>query len=115
MKRLLHAGLACAIVTCCAGAVQAQMIYGGEFERALRPGAYIPWDGMPLSHRAFDPGSIIYLNGNAKHLWYLEYLDRLDRAEKNGYCPPRNPFCDYPSPMEPRVWVGFGHGFFRRR
>jgi hypothetical protein len=71
---------------------RAQGIYGGEFERAMRPGAYVPYDGMPFSHRyGYEIGPVFYLNGNASRYTYLEYLDRLDRAERFGYRIPDPP------------------------
>jgi hypothetical protein len=71
---------------------QAQAIYGGEFERARSNGTTVPYDGAPWSHRYnYATGSFFYLGPNARQLWYLEYLDRQDRAERFGYRPPTPP------------------------
>ena len=82
---------------------RAQGISSSDMERTLRPGAYAPHDGAPFSHRYnFSTGPILYFNGqNARSLWYLEYLDREDRAERFGYRPPSD-----------RLYWG---PFFRRR
>jgi hypothetical protein len=74
------------------GPCRAQSIGGGEFERAMRPGPYVPYEGEPFSHRyGYDQGPVFYLNGDAGRMYYLEYLDRLDRAERFGYPPPAPP------------------------
>jgi hypothetical protein len=88
----------------------AQMIWGGEYERALRPGAYIPHDAEPWSHRYhFTMGPNIYINGNGWQLWYLEYLDRVDRAKKFGYAPPPPPkYGPHPDIIEGEVIVPEG-------
>ncbi|MCI0684869.1 MAG: hypothetical protein L0Y71_22455 [Gemmataceae bacterium] len=129
----------------CAGSTaHAQLfISGGDFERQLRPGYNVPNDGQPFSHRYgyTTEMSSFYLGHQGWRLGYLEYLDRIDRAEKFGYCPP--PYdCRYEFPAaapvveqaapavtpaatpaatvsEPppasNVRVGIGFGFFRRR
>ena len=75
-----------------AAPARAQMIWGGIYERGLRPGAYVPYDGEPYTQRYSGPGPTnIYLNGNGWKLWYLDYLDRADRAYKFGYAPPAPP------------------------
>jgi len=74
-----------------AGPARAQMIWGGEYERALRPGTYVPYDGAAYSIRYYDVGPGIYINGDGWRLWYLEYLDRVERARKFGYAPPPPP------------------------
>lgn len=92
-------------------------IGGGEAERALRPGVYVPYDGAPFSHRyAYEPGSFLYYGFNARNFNYLEYLDRVDRAEKFGYRLPPDPFGHTPPTAGPsRPLFGGGRGFFRRR
>jgi hypothetical protein len=118
-----------------AGLAQAQSISGGDFSRYLRPGYNFPSDGEPFSHRyGYDTGmSYFYLNGNGRNLWYLEYLDRVDRAEKFGYRVPYDPHFEghpvviehaapaapaetvvEPAPVSHRR-VGVGWGLFRRR
>jgi hypothetical protein len=85
--RMILAGLC---LLCAANTTPAQTIRGGDFERYLRPGYNSPSDGQPFSHRyGYDPGmSSFYFHGDAYRLGYLEYLDRVDRAEKFGYCVP---------------------------
>ena len=88
--RTILAGL---LLAAAANPVRAQMIWGGEYERALRPGAYVPYDAQPYMQRYhFEYGAGIYLNGDSRRLWYLDYLDRADRADKFGYHPPVDPF-----------------------
>ena len=117
---------------CAAADAAAQSISGGDFSRYLRPGYNSPSDGQPFSHRyGYDPGmSSFYLNGNGRQLWYLEYLDRVDRAEKFGYAIPYDPHFEgaplvvehaapdgaviEAAPISHRR-VGIGFGIFRRR
>lgn len=109
---LAGAVCACALGLSTTGAASAQMIWGGEVQRGFSPGPYFHYDNMPLSHRNFDPGPIFYLNGDARNLWHMDYLDRWDRALKNGY-----PLPHYKSPPPssyPRHF-GLGTGFFRLR
>lgn len=99
-------------------AAQAQVISGGESERGLRPGANVPYDGAPYTQRySYGLGaSFVYINGDARNLWYLDYLDRAKRADKFGYRPPPDPFCNEcaePAPVRP-ARVGLGWGLFRR-
>jgi hypothetical protein len=85
-------GCALLLFAALAGPCRAQAIGGGEFERAMRPGAYVPYDGAPFSHRyGFEYGPVLYLNQDPGRLYYLEYLDRLDRAERFGYRIPDPP------------------------
>jgi hypothetical protein len=89
---LLGLALAATALAATAAPAHAQMIWGGEYERAMRPGAYIPHDAEPWSHRYhFTMGPNIYINGNGWQLWHLEYLDRVERARKFGYAPPPPP------------------------
>lgn len=96
---------------------QAQLIGGGESERGLRPGVYVPYDGIPYTQRySYDHGaSFLYLNGDARTLWYLDYLDRADRADKFGYAPPADPFFRPAQAAPTPVRIGLGFGLFRRR
>lgn len=124
-------------ILCFLGAVssaQAQVfISGGEFERQLRPGYNAPHDGQPFSHRYgyTTEMSSFYLGHQGWRAGYLEYLDRIDRAEKFGYCPPYDCRYEFPTapigePITPAATVsepppattvraGVGFGFFRRR
>ena len=112
-----------------AGAVpiaQAQVITNGEIERGLRFPGTTPFDGETYTQR-YSQGlgaANVYLNGDSRRLYYLDYLDRLDRAEKFGYRMPIDPFCETPpapppqaisAPVQGSVTVGGGFGFWRRR
>ena len=123
---------------CAVSSAHAQVfISGGEFERQLRPGYNAPHDGQPFSHRygySTDMSSF-YLGHQGWRLGYLEYLDRVDRAEKFGYCPPYDCRYEFPAagpvvehvervmpaatvsepPPATKVRAGVGFGFFRRR
>lgn len=97
---------------------QAQLGFGGgEAERALRPGVYVPYEGAPFSHRYFyETGSMLYYGFNTRNFSYLEYLDRVDRAEKFGYRIPPDPFGHQPPTAgASRPLFGSGRGFLRRR
>ena len=74
---------------------QAQAIWSGEFERAMAPGAYVPYDGVsPYVRYNFYAGPAFYFNGNAQRLYMLDYIDRVDRAHRLGY----------PEPPPPALW-----------
>lgn len=82
----------------CAGASSVSragfFIGWGEYDRQLQPGAVIPYDGAPFSERyGFYAGpSFYYGSGNYyNNFLYMDYLDRLDRAEKFGYRRPLPP------------------------
>ncbi|MCS7045692.1 MAG: hypothetical protein NZO58_04990 [Gemmataceae bacterium] len=115
----------------------AQVFTGGEFERQLRPGYNIPYDGQPWSHRYgySTDMSYFYLHGSGYRLNYLEYNDRVTRALQNGYAVPFDPRYEFPAqigeivPMAPAPEaaavetapplvggrLGLGFGIFRRR
>jgi len=95
---------------------QAQAFGGGESERALRTqGVYVPYDGMPLTERYnYSTGSFLYLNQDPRTLYWADYFDRLDRAQKFGYrCPTEPCFPNARGICEPHF--GFGLGFYRFR
>jgi hypothetical protein len=94
----------------------AQAFGGGESERAIRPNGYnVPYDGMPSTQRySYSTGSFFYLNQDPRGLYWADYFDRLDRAEKFGYCPPKEPcFGNQRGCGEARF--GFTPGWFRLR
>ena len=99
----------------------AQVIWGGAAERGLRPGVNIPHDGAPYSHRYNYSTDMSYFmfGGNAQQLHMLDYLDRLDRAEKFGYrIPAPPPALSHPSGEYPRrtfFRFGIGSGLYRWR
>ncbi len=72
---------------------RAQFFIGaGDYDRGLQPGAVIPHDGLPFSHRyGFFAGSGPFFGANYNQMEYLDYLDRLDRAERFGYRIPTPP------------------------
>ena len=72
---------------------QAQFFIGASAsDRQLLPGAVVPHDGEPFSHRyGFFAGSASYFGTNYNQLEYMDYLDRLDRAERFGYRLPTPP------------------------
>lgn len=63
-----------------------RMIWGDDAARAARPGAYVPYDAAPLSHRMnYFPESSIFLWGSYGRSWELMYqMDRQERFEKFG-------------------------------
>lgn len=110
----LRAGLALGFFFA-ASVANAQSFSTYELDRYYRGGAYLPFDGMPYTQRynyGLESG-IFYPGYNAQNLIMMDYLDRLDRAEKFGYRTPRDPFLDPASPVQ--GWR-FGTGFrlFRR-
>lgn len=75
------------------------------------PGTYHPNDNTPFSHRYSYGAGVAPFGCGAQNMLYMEYLDRIDRAEKFGYqLPPPPNLC--PPACQPRV--GFGVGFFQR-
>lgn len=116
MRFFLTAAL-CLFLT--AASARAQTFFGGEFERSLKPGASVPYDGAPFSHRYnYSTDTLFfYPTLDSRNLMYLEYLDRLDRAEKFGYATPRDPFSrEAPGRYYPaRTGFGLGFGIFRGR
>ncbi len=88
---------------------QAQAFVSREIERQLQPGSSIPFGGANYAEwyhygagvNYFYPG---YRRGQFQ---YLEYLDRLDRAEKFGYRRPSLPRGLPRSwgPSHPRVFI----------
>jgi hypothetical protein len=117
----------CAALFVLAGAAQfasAQVISSAEIERGLRYRGNAFFDGEPYTQRySYSTGApFAYLNGDSRQLWYLDYLDRVDRAEKFGYRMPIDPYFNVPPPspsepvmVHPTVRTGFGFGIFRRR
>ena len=104
--------------------VQAQVVMTSEeIERGLRFPWSGPYGGEPFTQRysySTNSGGI-YLGGNPRSLYYLDYLDRADRAQKFGYPMPVDPYFEtYPDaqadpspPVRGHVFGGFG--IFRRR
>jgi hypothetical protein len=97
---LTRALLGAAALTCWAvlpAAAGHPMFWNAEMERGMWPGVYVPYDGAPLTERyAYQTGGILYLNGNVRQIYLMDYFDRRERAEKFGYRPPLDPFCRPP-------------------
>ena len=111
----------CAVLVVFAGftpALHAQIITNAEVERGVRFGGP-SYDGESWTARYnYGLGATpVYLNGDARALWYLDYLDRADRAEKFGYRMPIDPYFESPPPMgvAPAGRAYMGIGIFRRR
>jgi hypothetical protein len=54
----------------------------------------VPYDGAPYSERyAYEIGPVLYFGFglSGQRLAYLEYLDRVERAERFGYRVPTPP------------------------
>ena len=90
----------------------AQALWGGEVQRAFSPGAYVPYDGASFTHRySYPPQTNLFFNMDSRRIAYLDYIDRLDRAERFGYEKPLPPptYCRPPS----RWGVFLGGWYFR--
>src|SRR5262249_45879727 len=93
--RVLPPVLALAALLGPARSCQTQAIWSREAERALAPGAYVPYDGAsPYTRYNFYDGPALYFNGDARRLYMLDYIDRVDRAHRLGY----------PEPPPPALW-----------
>ncbi len=101
------------VLACASGSSNAQSIGDlSAIPRVYGPGARA--NDEPFSHRySYSASPQLYFNGDARQLWYQDYLDRLDRAERFGYCPPAPPRY-WPSSKEcrPRIFGGVGIGVF---
>ena len=72
------------------------------YDRQLEPGAMTAYDGEPFSHRYnYYVGPSFYVGMDYNHFLYMDYLDRLDRAEKFGYRIPEPPAFLYQPPCRP--------------
>ncbi len=92
-RRVLLGAASLAFAAAWPAAAGAQVFSSVEIERGLRPGVYVPYEGAPLTQRyAYQTPAFLYSGGSPRELYMLDYLDRLDRAERFGYRPPPNPF-----------------------
>ncbi len=101
-----HATAALAAVVLLAGATAAAhagvFISWGGYDQQLQPGAVVPGDDEPFSHRYnFYAGPTFSIGGDYNHFVYMDYLDRLDRAQKFGYRIPEPPAFLYAPPCRP--------------
>jgi hypothetical protein len=101
-KLVLGALLGCLALTvslALPASCQAQAIWGGEIERALRPGAYVPYNGAGWMERYnYESGGGFYLGISPERIGNLVYQDRVDRFIQNGavYQAPWNPYGKVP-------------------
>jgi hypothetical protein len=106
-----------------ATSVEAQAITNAEIERGLRFRGTPSYDGETYTQRySYGLGAApFYLNGDSRQLYYLDYLDRADRAEKFGYRMPVDPYFEAPppvptyTPVRGYIGIGAGYGIWRRR
>jgi hypothetical protein len=92
--KLAAAVLSAAVVWAGGAAVGRAGVFIGwsGYDQQLAPGATTFRDGQPFSHwYNYDPGPSFYLGMDYNHFLYMDYLDRLDRAEKFGYRIPDPP------------------------
>ena len=55
------------------------------YDQQLQPGAVIPGDDEPFSHRYnFYAGPTFSIGGDYNHFVYMDYLDRLDRGRSSA-------------------------------
>jgi hypothetical protein len=96
MRKFLRPAVAAAALTL-ASALPAQagplLWWWGGADRGVEVGAVVPYGGAPFSHR-YNYGTAVDFvpDWPADKFAYLEYLDRVERAEKFGYPIPPNPF-----------------------
>jgi len=117
MRLQLFRCLAGLVVLACANVTASAQSFGdlSAIPRVYGPGARVVND-EPFSHRYnYGVSPQLYFNGNARDLWYQDYLDRLDRAERFGYCPPAGPrYWPEEKHCKPRIFGGVGIGIFSR-
>jgi hypothetical protein len=118
-SNLLWLGAVLAVFAGAAPDVHAQVITNGEIDRNLSSPRSPVFDNTPYTAR-YSYGMAtapLYINGNARQLWYLDYLDRADRAEKFGYRMPIDPYFEAPPPagIAPAGRAFMGFGIFRPR
>jgi hypothetical protein len=124
MPRLPLRFCAVLVVFCATLPPARAQITSAEIERGLHPyPGSRAYDGEPFTQRysygTYSPQ--IYIGGNTRNMYYLDYLDRADRAAKFGYPMPIDPYFDVPPPapatsvvVPAPVRVG-RFGFFHRR
>ncbi len=60
-------------------------LWGSDASRAVRPGAYVPHDGAPFSHRYNYPEPSLFLWGDyARDFWKIERMEREERLQQFG-------------------------------
>jgi hypothetical protein len=108
MRRGLATTVVAGVLACWLGLpgdsrAQGLGIRWSEYDRQLAPGASVPYDGAPYSERyGFYAGPAFYFGIGvgwgypntrcvASEFDYIEYIDRVERAEKFGYRIPPPP------------------------
>jgi hypothetical protein len=100
------------------GAARAQAAFtDGTIEWGLRPDVpRLPRDGMNYQEwYNYNVGAPLMLGANPSQLWYMYYMDRIDRAQRFGYALPEGFDVGPPPPNPPPRHFGLGLGLFRWR
>jgi hypothetical protein len=103
------------VLACASATISAQSLGDiSAIPRVYGPGGARIVNDEPFSHRySYSVSPQLYFNGSARELWYQDYLDRLDRAERFGYCPPSGPrYSPAENHCRPRIFGGVGFGVF---
>lgn len=116
MRILIRFGAAALVAAGITQFASAQVITNENYDRGLRYGNITaPFDGAPYNARYnYSLGNAnFYFNGSARNMYYLDYLDRVDRAAKFGYPMPVDPLfggppIPHPDPTvtPPRTFIG---------
>jgi hypothetical protein len=104
-RTALAATLACWFLSAAESRAQGIAIWSNDYDRALAPGAVLSPGQEPFSHRYnYYAGPAFYLTfGQCPSKWsYIEYIDRVERAERFGYRIPAPPPCWAPVYSRPR-------------
>ena len=89
----------------------------GTIEWGLRPDVpRLPRDGMTYTEwYSYNVGAPLMFGANPNQLWYMYYMDKLDRAQRFGYELPEGFDVGPPPPNPPQRPFGLGLGLFHRR
>ena len=104
-KLVAAATLAWWFVTPGESRAQGISIVSPDIDRALAPGAVVPYQQDPFSHRySYNSGPTLSITFGrcASKFDYVEYIDRVERAEKFGYRIPAPPLGWVPVYSRPR-------------
>jgi hypothetical protein len=130
MKSAMRLTAALVLLAGVSQAAHAQVITDGYIQRGLSYPGPANFDGEPYTQRySYRTGAYIFMNGDSRQTYYLDYLDRADRARKFGYrmpidpyfpevietIPPGEPIVASPTPVPPRGIFGGSFLFLRRR
>ena len=86
MKTIIVAILVAGAVLALPNVSHGQAIWDPNYPQTWPPGAYQPTNrDLPFSHRyGYYSGPAWYFGMSGRQAFYLEYLDRVDRAERFG-------------------------------